>query len=337
MLTRALVFSFVLVFVFASVPPKQFDSDVEQFAAWMIKHKKVYDTAEEHGLRFANFKASVKRIYGLNARSKNATFALNKFSDLSTDEFRAKYLMKEKLPAVTRTHVGLNNLLKPKVKDVPVQFDWRTMNVVTPVKDQQQCGSCWAFSVTENIESAWMLANKIQVPQMKPLAPQQIVDCDTTDGGCNGGFPASAYQYVQNAGGLEPEADYPYKGVDQSCNFQKPDVLAKISGFKYATTQGDEKTLQQNLVGNAPLSICVDAANWQDYSSGVMTSWDCCWFCQLDHCVQLVGYDSTSSTPYYMVRNSWNTDWGINGYIWLEMGKNTCGITDYATTSVAAV
>jgi len=112
-------------------------------------------------------------------------------------------------------------------------------------------------------------------------------------------------------------------------------VLAKITGYKYATTQGDENTLKQNLVGVSPLSICVDAANWQDYSSGVMTAWDCCWFCELDHCVQLVGYDSTASTPYYIVRNSWNTDWGNKGYIWLEMGKNACGLTNYATTSEA--
>jgi len=228
------------------------------------------------------------------------------------------------------------DVLKPTVQDIPATFDWRTQNVVTPVKDQEQCGSCWAFSVTENIESTWMLAKKQTIATFKPLAPQQIVDCDTTDGGCNGGYPATAYAYVESAGGQDTEATYPYTGVGGTCAFNKANVESTISNFKYATTKGDEATLKQNLVSASPLSICVDAANWQDYSSGVMSAWDCCWFCQLDHCVQLIGYDSTASTPYYLVRNSWNTNWGEAGYIRLAMGGNACGLTDYATTSIVA-
>jgi len=169
---------------------------------------------------------------------------------------------------------------------------------------------------------------------MKPLAPQQIVDCDTTDEGCNGGFPSSAYDYVKSAGGMEPETDYPYRAVDGHCAFKQADVYANISSYKYATTEGDETTLKQNLVSASPLSICVDAANWQDYSGGVMTTWNCCWVCMLDHCVQLVGYDSTAKPPYYIVRNSWGTDWGESGYIRIEMGDNACGITDSATTVI---
>jgi len=179
-----------------------------------------------------------------------------------------------------------------------------------------------------------MLKKNISVANFQPLAPQQIVDCDTTDQGCNGGFPASAYQYIESAGGLETETAYPYQGVDGTCRFDKTKVESTIANFKYATTKGDENTLKQNLVSASPLSICVDAANWQDYSSGVMSAWDCCWFCQLDHCVQLVGYDSSASTPFYIVRNSWNTNWGEQGFIRLAMGSNACGLTDYATTSI---
>jgi len=274
---------------------------------------------------------SVQRINRLNLGSK-ATFALNKFSDLTPAEFRAKYLMQTPLEPV----VSKENVLQPTVQNVPPTYDWRPKGVVTAVKDQGQCGSCWAFSTTENIESVWMLAHGLKNDTMKPLAPQQIVDCDTTDEGCNGGFPASAYDYVQKAGGLETEADYPYHAVDQQCHFSASKVYAKISNFKYATSRGDETTLQQNLVSTAPLSICLDASNWQDYQNGVMSAWGCCWLriCQLDHCVQLVGYDTTASTPYYIVRNSWGTDWGENGFIRLEIGTNTCGITNYATTSI---
>jgi C1A family cysteine protease len=317
--------------VFASAPGRlNAHTEAEiQFTAWMKENNKVYATAEEYNLRLHNFKATLKRIALKNGKS-SATYAVNKFSDLSPAEFKLKYLMKEPLTPITET----TNLLKPTTEAVPATFDWRTQNVVTPVKDQEQCGSCWAFSVTENIESVWMLAKNQKIDTFQPLAPQQIVDCDTTDGGCNGGYPASAYQYVESAGGQETEAAYPYRGVDGTCAFNKAKVESTISNFKYATTKGDENTLKQNLVSAAPLSICVDAANWQDYSSGVMSAWDCCWFCQLDHCVQLVGYDSTASTPYYLVRNSWNTNWGEQGYIRLAMGSNTCGLTDYATTSI---
>jgi len=238
--------------------------------------------------------------------------------------------MKNPLSPVTET----TNLLPTSPHAPPAKFDWRPSGVVTPVKDQAQCGSCWAFSVTENIESVWMIKQNIKVADFKPLAPQQIVDCDTSDEGCNGGFPATAYQYIESAGGLETEAAYPYKGVDGSCAFNKADVESTISNFKYATTKGDETTLKTNLATVSPLSICVDAANWQDYSSGVMGAWECCWFCQLDHCVQLVGYDTTASTPFYIVRNSWASDWGEQGFIRLAMGDNACGLTDYATTSI---
>jgi len=238
--------------------------------------------------------------------------------------------MKNPLSPVTET----TNLLPTSPQAPPAKFDWRPSGVVTPVKDQAQCGSCWAFSVTENIESVWMIKQNIKVADFKPLAPQQIVDCDTSDEGCNGGFPATAYQYIESAGGLETEAAYPYKAVDGSCAFNKADVESTISNFKYATTKGDETTLKTNLATVSPLSICVDAANWQDYSSGVMGAWECCWFCQLDHCVQLVGYDTTASTPFYIVRNSWASDWGEQGFIRLAMGDNACGLTDYATTSI---
>jgi len=327
------LFALCVCVVFATTPARlSAHTEAAQFAAWTAKYNKNYVTTEEHEQRFANFKATLKRIKSLNEHSQNGTFGLTKFADLTPHEFRSKYLMQTPLNKVK--DVPKENLLVPKVKDVPAKFDWRPQGVVTPVKNQGQCGSCWAFSATENIESVWMLAKNIKVNDMPPLAPQQIVDCDSNDEGCNGGFPDGAYDYVKSAGGLEKESDYPYRAVDESCHFKQADVYAKISGHKYATTEGDEKTLQQNLVSTSPLSICVDAANWQDYSGGVMTGWDCCWFCMLDHCVQLVGYDSTGSSPYYIVRNSWGTDWGENGYIRVAMGSNACGITDYATTAI---
>jgi C1A family cysteine protease len=305
------------------------------FQQWYTEQGKLYDTVDEMSLRFINFKETIKRINTNNAytdmRGSGALFGLNKFSDMTPDEFAEKILMTPFTPAAA-AHKEKNMIL-PRIT-APDTFDWRTKGAVTAVKDQGQCGSCWAFSVTENIESVWILAKGLNNATLPALAPQQIVDCDTSDLGCNGGNPPTAYDYVQSAGGLDDEKDYPYTAQDGTCAFKSADVVAKITGYKYAT-DGDEDTMKDNLASWAPLSICVDARYWQDYQSGVMTEWQCDWIVQLDHCVQAVGYDLTSSTPFWIVRNSWGADWGENGYIRLQYGANTCGLTEESTTATA--
>jgi len=252
---------------------------------------------------------------------------------MSPEEFQSTVLMKNPITPSIKPGVGVLDV-KVSKDQLPVSFDWRNKGAVTPVKNQEQCGSCWAFSVTENVESMWILAGKAKNTTVK-LAPQQIVDCDNSDDGCSGGDPPTAYEYIIQAGGLEPAADYPYTAQDGTCNFNAKDVQTKITSWKYATSDYSETTLQQNLVGWGPLSICVDASSWQDYQSGVLTWEECAWVNILDHCVQLVGYQTkTSVGDYWMVRNSWGADWGINGYIWLEMGSDTCGLAHEATCSV---
>jgi len=224
-------------------------------------------------------------------------------------------------------------VLVPKIAldAVPATFDWRDLGAVTAVKDQEQCGSCWAFSAVENVESVWIIAGKGTNTSVD-LSTQQVVDCDSADAGCNGGDTPTAFQYIIDAGGLESEQDYPYQGDDGSCSFDKSKVEATISSYKYATKTLDEKEMQANLVSWAPLSICVDAESWQFYSNGVMTSGEC--GTDLDHCVQVVGYDTTQTPNFWIVRNSWNTDWGMDGMILLEMWADTCGVAMEATTAV---
>jgi C1A family cysteine protease len=303
------------------------------FKSWAAQHGKTYGW-EEEPIRFENFKASVIRINTMNAysalRGNGATFGLNKFSDLSREEFAEKVLMTPFRP--TAKDNKQQNLLIPRTASVPSTFDWRDHEVVTAVKDQGQCGSCWAFSVTENVESVWMINKKITNATMEPLAPQQIVDCDDSDAGCSGGNPPTAYEYIQSAGGLDDEKDYPYTAQDGTCAFKSDKIVAQISGYQYAT-DGDEDTMSANLVSWAPLSICVDARYWQDYTGGILTEWQCDWIVELDHCVQAVGFDTSASTPFWIVRNSWGTDWGENGYIRLQYGTNTCGLTEEATSA----
>jgi len=204
--------------------------------------------------------------------------------------------------------------------------------MVTPVKDQGQCGSCWAFSVTENIESMYCIKNQMDCTSFPPLSPQEIVDCDTSDDGCNGGDPPTAYQFIIQEGGLEDDSDYPYTAQDGTCNFQQNLVKVKITSYQSACQPGDEMTMMTNLVNWGPLSICVYAEPWQDYQGGVLMASDCQG--QTDHCVQAVGYDLTQSTPFWIVRNSWGADWGENGYIRLQYGKDTCNCSDEANCAV---
>jgi len=205
---------------------------------------------------------------------------------------------------------------------------------VTPVKDQEQCGSCWAFSATENMESMWILAGNQNVS----LAPEQMVDCDPQSQGCGGGWTYWAFEYLMSVGGQESEADYPYTGDGGTCAFQKADIVATIKNYTFAippcesggcTTQ-DLKGLRAALATIGPFSICVNAGSWSDYTGGVVSFASCDGAAgDIDHCVQLVGYDWNQG--YWIVRNSWNTNWGEEGYIFLDNSDNTCGLADVVT------
>jgi C1A family cysteine protease len=305
-----------------------FCSDIEtEFAKWTASNSKFY-TTEEYQYRLAVFASNLDLIDQLNEASNGgASFALNQFADMSPQEFRRKY--NGYVPSVPRIELPLLDL--PNVA-APDTFSWIPEGKVTAVKNQEQCGSCWAFSATENIESVWMIAKNLTASDMKPLAPQQIVDCDRRDGGCNGGDTKTAFEYVIQAKGQDTEASYPYKAVNQACHFIAADVEATISSYKSATTSRNEDQMKTATATVSPLSICVDAAQWQFYKSGVMTPSQC--GTSLDHCVQIVGYDTSAATPFWNVRNSWGASWGEKGFIRLEYGHNTCGCAIEATTAV---
>jgi len=327
-----LVLCFFLVSALSiTTKPLQNNQDEPIFQSWMAEHKRAYPTQDEYNRRLGIFSDNIQRIHKLNRDSQTyggATFNLTKFSDYTPEEFKVLFLNALLINETPDEEKELIDLPGGVVGDT---FDWKGQGKVTAVKNQAQCGSCWAFSATENIESVWMIAKGITSAQMKPLAPQQIVDCDKSDGGCNGGWPATAYKYVVSAGGLEPESAYPYKAKNQQCSFNKASVYTTISGYKYVTRNKDESQMKTAVATVAPISICVDAQPWQSYSKGILTARQC--GTSLDHCVQITGYDTTSSTPFWTVRNSWGTNWGESGYIRLEYGKNTCGLSQEATTA----
>jgi len=293
---------------------------------WKKTHNKVYSSSGEESARFVNFLESLERVEKRNQKAENPVFGLTKFSDLTPEEFKSNYL-----GYIPRLSNEPRPILHVPEGVAPNTFDWRTKNKVTPVKDQGQCGSCWAFSVAENVESMWMIAKGIDAASMSPLSPQEIVDCDTSDSGCNGGDPPTAYEYIKSAGGLETESDYPYTATDGDCSFDSSKVFSTISGWGYATQNQDENEMQSQLATKGPLSICVDAESWNDYNGGILMANDC--GTSLDHCVLAVGYDTSASTPYWLVRNSWGESWGESGYIRLQFGQDTCGLATEATSA----
>jgi len=210
----------------------------------------------------------------------------------------------------------------------PINIDWRTKGIITPVKNQGFCGSCWTFGSAETLESYWALATK----QLIVLSEQQIVDCTPNPndcggtGGCGGGTVELAYARIQQMGGLTTEQNYPYVGEDETCqtNLLKP--VAKISGFVNLPSNKLGPTLSY-LSTQGPLAISVDASTWSDYESGVFDGCDQT-SPDLDHIVQLVGAGTDPSYgDYWLVRNSWGATWGENGYIRLRRTSQLrCGV-----------
>jgi C1A family cysteine protease len=310
-------------------------SNKDLFLEFQRKYNKVYQTSEEFSRRYAIFQDNLviaQDLARLNGYS--ATFGVNKFSDISAEEFKNTYLMKvfpgknaPKLPTLPAFEI------KPRGPD-PNNYDWNSAGVVTPVYNQGQCGSCWAFSATETIESYFAIAGNT----LTSLAVEQIVDCDTSgqDEGCNGGFPSGAYQYVESQGGLDSMANYPYVAeggnANGQCEFPQGSIVADVTS--YNSVDG-ESGLYAQASTNGPVSVCVDASSWQSYSGGILTQ------CgnNVDHCVQLTGYQNYNAqdgSSAWVVRNSWGTDWGVNGYIMIATGQDLCSIGDYATIVTAA-
>jgi len=288
----------------------------EEFERFQVTYNKQYVTAAERTARFQIFSENMAKALSRNheniAAGGTAVHGVNKFSDFAPSEFGSKCVsgMPKQPQERASGSVGNSGVL-----------DWRTKGVVTDVEDEGQCGSTWAFSVKESIES---FAATVGKHPLVKLSTQQIVACDQDDDGCCGGEPDVAFKYVIKAGGLETDVDYPYtsgNGTVDKCLFNKAKV--KIS-FKNFTMVAPGEQILHSVLSLGPPSACVSAESWQTYTGGIMTS------ClgTMDHCVQVVGYDDTHSPPYWIVRNQWGTDWGEKGYIRIAQGNDVCLIGD---------
>jgi len=305
---------------------------VQQFVEFQHKYARFYASTEEYKYRLAVFNSNVIRAQELQRQAgKNTEYGITKFMDMTPEEFKTTVLMTKLPPLMDPKKGPYHNTNFTGIK-APSSFDWRTRSpsVVTPVYNQGQCGSCWAFSATENVESQWALAGH----PLASLSQQQIVSCDPYDYGCGGGWPYNAYKYLIGAGGQEYYADYPYTAENTPCTFNAAYIDAKLSSWTYVTQSQSEPEMVNYLVAHGPLSICVDAEPWQFYSGGILMASACS--TSIDHCVEAIGYNTAASTPYWIVRNSWGTDWGLSGYIWLQYGQDTCAMAQVVTNSIVA-
>jgi len=337
----------------------------KQFAAWQKKFKKTYSSNDELLTRFQNFKDTLARVEKKNSNSKGKAFyAPDKFADLSRDEFSRQYKL-PKIPAQTAVTACLATGIDQSLLDlgkrtpnaVPDAFDWRTLNKVTPVKDQAQCGSCWTFSTTGAIESAYAIKQNISATLT--LSEQAIVDCShscsNVDGqsicnqGCNGGWMWTALYDVITWNGLPTETAYPYTGVDGSCKnisnmklYAKPKNFTCLSGPNQNGPAADETSIMPAVImANGPLSIALNADLVEDYYDGIIDPFWPSFECDptsLDHAVLIVGWGIDDSilgnTPYWIVKNSWGGDWGENGYFRIYRGDNVCGLANAVMTVV---
>lgn len=300
------------------------------FTSWTKQHGKVYATTEEMFKRYTIFRTNMEVIRQHNADETNTfTVAMNEFGDLTNEEFSAMY---NNYVHMDNSFLRAKNIADLSDVAVPESVDWAAAGKVYPVKDQGQCGSCWAFSAIGAVEAAYAIE---QNTSPISLSEQELVDCGSSTGnhGCQGGWMDSAFTWIINNKGICNQTGYPYTARDGKCNTAQCTSQVSISGFK--DVQANSEVALQAAVAQQPVSVAVDAGGygWQFYSGGVMTA-SC--GTSLNHGVLAAGYGTLNGTPYWQVKNSWGTSWGQKGYILLKRGNSTntkgeCGIAMVAS------
>lgn len=299
------------------------EDEWKQFSVFQERFSKRYQSFEETENRFQIFRSNLRNIILHNLdHTQNFTMGINQFTDLTPQEFKDQYI------GGLRAEIGSYGCksFSSSASGAPSSIDWRQKGAVTSVKDQGQCGSCWTFSATGAVEGAWAIAKG----QLVDLAEQELVDCATGiaygSHGCSGGSMEGAFKFIIENGQCALSA-YPYTAKDGSC--QKCSAVAHISSC--SDVKPNDQISLTAAVAQQPVSVAISADTrlFQSYSSGVITSSSC--YTSLDHGVLIVGYGTENGQDYWLVKNSWSSSWGIDGYVKIARSSSTndegiCGI-----------
>ena len=298
------------------------------FNNWFNIQNKMYASPAEKAYRMTVFAANFQKVAHDN-QVYSHTSSLNKFADLTEEEFIIKYMgfKYDANAAKNFKTIGSAN------QDGSV--DWREKGAVNAIKDQGQCGACWAFVASSTLESSWFLAHG----ELLDLSEQQLVDCAGSTGnqGCNGGLMDDAFQYIQEFGGMDQTKDYPYTALDGKCKASKTGVKANLKGWTDVPYENCDELIK--ALNIQPISVAIAANAIMFYTGGVFANPNC--GIELNHAVTVVGYGTDEKEGnYYIARNSWGVSWGEKGYIRMsrdiEKNRGICGICMVASYPQAA-
>jgi len=319
--------------------PHKYDHIDHEFEKFRNEHQREYDTAEKHGNGWRNFLHNFRFINSKNRELKHYKLGVNRFAD--DNPIGLKYLRgRLKFSGYNggldyAAHHSLRGADgRSNATNLPDYWDWNIRGAVTPVKDQAVCGSCWSFGTVGTIEGAYF----VKTGKLPILSQQQLVDCSWKFGnnGCDGGLDFQAYKYVMEAGGISTEEDYgSYLGVDGKCHDRDVERNVKISGFYNVTS--DQEALKHAIVTYGPVTIALDASQptFTFYSHGVYYDEKCKNSPNdLDHQVLAVGYVHMDGKLVWLIKNSWSTYWGDNGYIYMSAENNNCGVLTAPTVPI---
>lgn len=290
------------------------------------KFGREYENADEELAKFKVFVTNLESVEKLQKVDPMAKYShLTPFADKTEMEMKKFKGLK---PSLSKKFSEKKLEEKLDTSSLPNSFDWRRKGAVNPIKDQKQCGSCWAFATVQNIEGV----NAVAKGELKNLSEQELVDCSGSDNGCNGGLPESAYEDMLMQGmGLERESDYAYEAVDDSCRAKQSKEIVYIDDW--TSISEDEDQIAAALMKYGPLAIGINASYMQMYSGGISNPP----FCDptaLDHGVGIVGFGEENGTKYWVVRNSWGGAWGEEGYYRIIRGEGKCGLNSMVTTAI---
>ncbi|KAG7198462.1 hypothetical protein KM043_005844 [Ampulex compressa] len=341
-----LVVSLCFLAIPVRVGPDTTSEDAKLFESYVARYNKSYrHDPPQYQRKFEQFQRSlriIEKMNGLRSSQESAYYGLTPFSDMSESEFLQHSLrsdlstrgVRHKNASYHRQHCTKGGTGREKRSaNVPLKLDWRERGVVSPVRSQGSCGACWAFSAVEVAETMYAIKNGSSVS----LSVQEMIDCARNSNfGCEGGDICSLLAWLTLSKiKIVPESTYPLTRKTDACKLGK--TLSKSPGVTVTDFTCDsfvdaEDELLKVLATHGPVAAAVNALSWQNYLGGVIQYHCNGSFASLNHAVQIVGYDKSASIPHYIVKNSWGAAFGDEGYMYIGIGSNLCGIANQVSS-----